>query len=182
MTPVGHSLFGATIAVAAAPRTMSRTARLAMMGAFVVLANVPDISVRGWGHHRYDISHSLFVNLGLIVTASMVAIFLHRARYIAVGPRIIIAGGLAWLSHLLLDSFYNHGLGIAIYWPFSSARLALPIPWFSVLHRSLPHADYHAVRVMSIELAAYGSLFLVVLLIRRAVSKRLACAGGRSRE
>jgi hypothetical protein len=31
-----------------------------------------------------------------------------------------------------LDSLYNHGHGVAIFWPLSDVRLALPIPWFAV--------------------------------------------------
>ena len=34
--------------------------------AFVALANLPDWPLPNWGHDRHDISHSIFVNVGLI--------------------------------------------------------------------------------------------------------------------
>jgi hypothetical protein len=30
------------------------------------------------------------------------------------GWLVLAGGGVAWLSHLLLDTFYNHGLGLAM--------------------------------------------------------------------
>ena len=76
----------------------------------------------------------------------------------------MIGGSFAWLSHLLLDSFYNHGKGIAIYWPFSNARLALPIPWFDVGAGSLAHL----LQVFLIEFISYIPFLLLALLIRQS--------------
>jgi membrane-bound metal-dependent hydrolase YbcI (DUF457 family) len=171
MTPVGHSLFGASLAVAAMPRGASRRRRLAMLVSFAALANIPDLRLPMWGHERYDISHSIFVNAGLIALLAVTLVFLPRARRAVGGTAVIICGAAAWLSHLLLDSFYNHGKGVAILWPFSKGRLALPISWFDNLHLPLPHFGWHTARVMGIELLAYGTLFVLVCLARRLIDR-----------
>ena len=50
-----------------------------------------------------------------------------------VGSRVLVAWSLAWLSHMVLDAMYNHGLGIGVFWPFSDAHLVLPLPSSSLL-------------------------------------------------
>ncbi len=167
MTPVGHSLVGASIGLLAASSSAGRWMKLAIIAAFVVLANIPDAHLPGWGHDRYDISHSIFVNAGLIAVIGTGLALLPRLRRRIGGSRIIFGGAAAWLSHLLLDSFYNHGLGVAIFWPLSSVRLALPLPWFETLRRPFPFFDSHSARVMAIELVAYGSLLVLVWVGRR---------------
>lgn len=164
MTPVGHTLAGLAIATVAMPRDWSVRSRFATTAALVVLANAPDIPLPGWGHDRYDISHSIFVTLvGVLATAAVVRL--------AAGPgripwRLYLAGGLAWYSHLLMDSFYNHGKGIAIYWPFSDGRLALPVPWFSTMNpRDL--FSLHNLQVWTIELAVFGAILFGAIAWRK---------------
>ncbi|NLX99936.1 MAG: hypothetical protein GXY83_27880 [Rhodopirellula sp.] len=65
MTFVGHGIAGATIAVAVLPRDASVRSIIPTIIAFAVLANLPDAHFPGWGHDRYDISHSVFVTLVL---------------------------------------------------------------------------------------------------------------------
>ena len=69
-----------------------------------------------------------------------------------IGSYIVIIGALiAWSSHFLLDAFYNHGRGVGIFWPFSSSKLALPVPWFSTLQINLPLlSSYRRVRRLHI--------------------------------
>jgi hypothetical protein len=189
MTPVGHSLVGASIGVISMPPLKSLRARLAFVFAFAALANVPDLAIPGWGHDRYDVSHSLWVNLTLIAA---VAVVLRSSLYTmgklsripdrengtvsspnaAISTVVILAGSMAWLSHLLLDSFYCHGNGIAIFWPFSNAHLALPIPWFDNLSASPPPLTIHTLRVCTIELLFYFPLLLTTLFCRRVLRSR----------
>lgn len=127
MSPVGHSLIGLAIGLSVSrPRE-----RLWVLPAFVVLANLPDGPLPGWGHDAYHVSHSLLVNLALI--AATVGVL---RRWL--GGRLLAAGAAAWLSHLLLDSFYNHGLGVQIGWPLIDYRLNLPIPWLRTLDVAQP--------------------------------------------
>jgi len=166
MTTVGHSLAGASIGVLCMPRFPSRLWRAVLIGGFIVLANVPDAPAPGWGHFRYDISHSVFVNLGWIAAAAGGPFLVRSARRAIGGWRVVAGGGAAVLSHLLLDSFYNHGYGVAITWPVSQARLNLAMPWFSVLHGGWK-LDAHTLQVVWVETLFYGTLLAVCVLVRR---------------
>ena len=166
MTQVGHALTGAAIGVLCLPPHLSKRVAGGHFVACALLANVPDFGFKNWGHDRYDISHSVFVNL-LIILAVMAGLWLlPGVRTRVSGGTIMLGGAASWLSHLLLDSFYNHGLGVAIFWPFSTARLALPIPWFSVLNSPLP-ITWQAVQVWGIELVSFLPLLLLAMGLRR---------------
>lgn len=167
MTPVGHTLTGLALGVLTLPRRATgwhRTLHLAVYGA---LASVPDFPLPHWGHERYDISHSVFVNallIGLCIT--LLAVW-STARQRAGGWSVVVGGGLAWLSHLLLDAFYNHGLGVAIFWPFSPARLVLPIVWFTTLPSLHPPLTWDVARIFAVEGLVYGGVLLGALGVRR---------------
>ena len=163
MTEVGHVITGATIGVLSMPKEITAKQKTIHIIAFMLVATIPDWPFKNWGHDRYYFSHSLFVTL-LFIALLFIAFFFSKNLRNRVGNwPVMMAGALAWLSHLLLDSFYNHGKGIAIYWPFSNARLALPIPWFDVGTGSLAHL----MQVFLIEFISYSPLLLVALLIRR---------------
>ena len=172
MTTVGHSLMGMAIAVACLPSDFSKTARTIGFLSFIVLANLPDAPLSGWGHDRYDISHSLFVN------SCFIALFILGASIWCQGQwswtrewRVAVGAASAWLSHLLLDTFYNHGRGLAMFWPVSEAHLALPIPWFKTLHGSSSPFIRHSMNVFGIECLAYGTFLLLVLAWRYRLVK-----------
>ena len=61
---------------------------------------------------------------------------------------------------------------IAIFWPLSSARLALPIACFQTVHRPLLSNDLHNVRVFGMEFLLYGAILLAVLTGRWLVHKK----------
>ena len=166
MTQVGHALTGAAIGVLCLPPHLSKRAAGGYLVAFALLANVPDFGFKNWGHDRYDISHSVFANL-LIILALAAVFWLLPVVRARIGRRVFLGGAASWLSHLLLDSFYNHGLGVAIFWPFSTTRLALPIPWLSVLNSPLP-ITWQAVQVWAIELVSFLPLLLLAIRLRRA--------------
>ena len=176
MTPVGHTLTGIAIGLLAAPHGWPRRGVLVSLGVLAVLANVPDFALPGWGHDAYRISHSVFVNAALIAVAAGLVWAVGRWRGFSIRKGLLVAGVVAWLSHLLLDALYNHGLGIAIYWPVSSARLALPLPWLSTLRASPPPADLHTLTVFAIELVMFGSLLVGGLCIRILMARRTVAA------
>jgi membrane-bound metal-dependent hydrolase YbcI (DUF457 family) len=166
MSPVGHSLVGLTFATIAAQPNQSYRTRIGIAAAFIALASLPDWPLPNWGHDRYDISHSIFVNLGLV--ALTVGFWKANLRFRSrVSSRTFFFGIAAWLSHLLLDSFYNHGRGVAIFWPLSDGRLKFPIPWFSTLDLSQPIWGLHNMSVFAIELLAYSPLLVVALIARK---------------
>jgi inner membrane protein len=86
------------------------------------------------GHRGF--SHSLLFALGLATLAVAGASLLRSSR-----PLAFIFVGLAALSHPLLDMITNGGLGVALWWPWSSARVFAPWQVIEVsplsLHRLL---------------------------------------------
>ena len=128
MTTLGHILAGTAVGIVVMPGHLSMGKRLLHLGIFTLLPNIPDLPLPYWGHDRYEISHSIFINALL---CSFVAACL--LKYNKTTPQLIVAGTIAWLSHLLLDSFYGDGLGVPILWPFSDFRAHLPLPWFAVI-------------------------------------------------
>ncbi|MBT3201808.1 MAG: metal-dependent hydrolase [Phycisphaerales bacterium] len=172
MTYIGHTLTGLAIGAAVLPGGLSRRRMLLGMAVFALLADVPDFPLRGWGHDRYDISHSIFVNGGIIAVVLLGLWILGKWKGLRVPLGVRVGGVCAWFSHMLLDSMYNHGLGIRIYWPVSSESLVLPVPWFSTLEYSPPPMNAHTARVFAIELACYLPLLLVVLIVRHGLILR----------
>jgi membrane-bound metal-dependent hydrolase YbcI (DUF457 family) len=167
MTAIGHALTGAAIGVAVLPAGSSRVRQVAQPAAFAILAQAPDIPFGDWGHEVYFYSHSLLANLLFVLLAGLLLSFSRTVCRRIGGWPVLAGGGLAWISHLLLDSFYNHGQGIGIFWPFSEGRLSLPIPWFSPLYGGLLPLTAEKVRILLIETASYLPLFIVAVLGRR---------------
>ena len=83
----------------------------------------------------------------------------------------MVLGSAAWLSHLLLDSFYNHGRGIAIYWPFSDGRLNFSMPWFNTLDLSQSAISQHNLTVYWIEFVAYLLVLIIAIVIGTMVRR-----------
>lgn len=161
MSPVGHTLTGMAIGVLAVPTQKPLQRAGFTLFSITLLAHVPDVPLPFWGHADYQLSHSLFVNLGLMVVAALAFGLVYRQRAGVVPWRLLAAGTTAWLSHFLLDSFYNHGRGVAIYWPISTATLALPLPWFTTVKGNPPPLDATNLKIYAIELAFYLPLVLL---------------------
>jgi len=140
---------------------------------FALLADIPDFPFPGWGHYKYHISHSIFVNCGLIAIALLGLAVARMWKGLRIPKRVVAGGVVAWASHFLLDSMYNHGLGIRIYWPLGSGSLVLPVPWFSTLEHSPPPLNTHTFRVFAIELVCYSLLLGAVLVARRALKRKI---------
>ena len=164
MTPVGHCTVGAAIAIATLPRQHSGKRAAVQIGVFAFAAIIPDLQFPGWGHHPHFISHSLLVTLALIGAGCLLLALCQPARQRLGGWLAIGGGSMAWLSHLLLDSFYNHGLGIDILWPVSNFRLVLPIPWLAVFDSTWGPLSPQALRLEGLELATFLPLVALALL------------------
>lgn len=179
MTPVGHSLVGATIGAVFTSQLPSVQQRFAVILAMVLWANVPDLPLPGWGHSRYRVSHSVFVGIILLACSSMVLRGFQFTRTTMGTWPLIFAGALALFSHYLLDSFYNHRKGIAVLWPFSCARIAIPIPWFTTM-KTDPLLCWSNAKVWGIELLCFGTMSGGVLLLCRIyktfVVNKCSCA------
>lgn len=133
---------------------------------FILIANIPDIPLPRWGHDFYRFSHSLLVNLLLFLFGMILFHKLLQKIYspIRIGS-ISFFIGLAWFSHLLLDSFYNHRLGVIIGWPFSETSLNLPIPWLSVQQNSFFPITIENLRIWGIELITFSPLVILAIIV-----------------
>jgi membrane-bound metal-dependent hydrolase YbcI (DUF457 family) len=168
VTTIGHSLTGLSLAALTLPSGQSRRWYVVTTVIFVVFANLADFPLPGWGHSAYHISHSVFVTA--LLASLMTLLLLWPTFNDRVGARVIAAWSIAWLSHLPLDSMYAHGQGIAIFWPFSAAHLAMPVPWFETV--SLPAKSPQNLRVFAIETMVFGAVLIACLGLRRARSRR----------
>jgi hypothetical protein len=164
MTSVGHSLVGLSFGALAIPRSWRGRPKALAFGVFGLLAGGPDLPAPSWGHSEYLVSHSIFVNLALVAVVAALAAASPRLRSALGGWPVVCAGAAAWLSHLLLDSFYSHGKGIRIFWPLSLDALSLPVPWFDVLYLGIP--GHAALEIFAVEFAFYGALLGLCLLWR----------------
>lgn len=169
MTPVGHILTGSTMFVLFSRQRLSARLKVPLLSAFIVCACIPDLQIPYWGHHKYLISHSIFVNLAIISLVCLLLLFADRVRDKIGGWKTITGCSLAWLSHLVLDSLYNHAKGVAIFWPVSDARLKLPLPWFTTLESSPAPLNWHTVRVCAVELMVYVPILLLAICAKRIV-------------
>lgn len=177
MTFVGHSLLGAALAQITLPAGASRKQWFMVVNLYVLLAFFPDLPLPGWGHSAYFFSHSLFVNLLLVIPLTFVGC--RNGTRTPLNTRPLVLGAAAvWLSHFPLDALYNHGQGVAIYWPLSSASLNLALPWFETLDMHVPLTAARNVRVFLIEFLVYLPLFLLALGGRYAWLRRRLPSGG----
>lgn len=171
MTSVGHTLTGFGLATLLLPASERPLWRRPVLHLCAFAANVPDLPLPGWGHDRYEVSHSLFVTLALLAVLAAAPLASGPLRERLGGYPVLLAVSAAWFSHLLLDSLYSHGRGIGILWPLSDAHLALPVSWFHTL-RLDPWAQAHNLRVLAVELAFYGPLLALCVLLRRRRVRR----------
>jgi membrane-bound metal-dependent hydrolase YbcI (DUF457 family) len=167
---MGHSLVGLAFAALAMPVGAKRKTKICLPVVFVALANLPDWPIPNWGHDRYDISHSIFVNLALILIVATCCLSIPRTRTVVSYGRVLLGAG-AWLSHLLLDAFYGHGRGIATCWPIFAGRLNFAMPWFETLDLSQSMLSPHNLSVFGIELLAYFPLLVLAVVVAK-FSKR----------
>lgn len=165
MTPVGHVLAGVAIGVLCMPDFAYRRHRFKHLALFAGAATLPDWPFPCWGHVRYDISHSLFVTILSILIFAMIYSLTASGRD-GRGWNFFGCIALAWLSHLLLDSFYNHGYGVAIYYPFSQGRLILPVPWLSVAIDPRHPFTNDNLRIVILECLTFSPCITVTLVMR----------------
>lgn len=88
----------------------------------------------------------------------------------------MIGMAIAWFSHLLLDSLYNHAIGMHIYWPFSEAKFALPVSWLSIGDKD--HIfSLHNVKVALLEILTFGPLLLLAFVMKKFTPPKSTAVG-----
>jgi inner membrane protein len=169
MASIGHiavGLVGARVLLHGQRRHLGRA-----MVLLSLLSLLPDADVVGfglgiryadtWGHR--GASHSLFVAALLGGLAAWGAPRLGFSR-----ARLGWVVGLVVASHGLLDALTDGGLGPALFWPFSDARVfapvqPLPVAPIGVLRMFTPRG----LTVMAAEVLAFLPLWLYALWPRR---------------
>lgn len=107
--------------------------RLLLAGA--IASDLPDLDVvafrlgipyaSGFGHRGF--THSIFFALAVAALGAF------GSRYFRASPLITFAFLFAsTVSHGVLDSFTNGGLGVAFFWPLSSERFFAPFQFIEV--------------------------------------------------
>lgn len=175
MTVIGHTLAGLSVAALCVPRRWSWPAQLTAGAVVTLFADVPDLPIPPfWGHYMYRVSHSLFVAMGILVPMVVAGWFVFRRSGGLWG--VTIGCACAWLSHLLLDCAYNHGIGLRMGWPFTKKlQISLALPWFSV-NKNGWELTWNDARIALIEIAFYGIILAACLIARRFWGRRQPAA------
>ena len=168
MTYVGHSLMGVSLGVLLCPARWRGWRRAGFLTLCAASASIPDIPTPYWGHHRYDISHSLVLMLGLWLAAYLLIRLGEGLAKRRIPRRVLLAVAVCWLSHFALDLCYNHGYALRAFWPISRARIpfTFSMPWFNIMD---PNDRFgpHSLRVYLIELLFWGGVLSGCIAARR---------------
>ena len=159
-SPVGHALGGLAVGLLGSewPGATNRaTTRAPWLGRpagraalFAVLACSPDLDLLVGAHSMY--THSL----GAAVAVTVMLFAWLR------DPRIALAGGAAYASHVLFD-WMGHDtsppLGVMALWPLSMEHYMAPVPVLGPVSRRywLPGFWMHNFKVVLSELALFGA-------------------------
>ena len=168
MASVGHVVVGLAAGRFLAPRVEG--SRLKWSVGLSLLSLAPDLDVIGfafgiaygdtWGHR--GATHALCFGMLIGVLAGLRALFSrHLSRHQVVA--IAIGCGAVWMSHGLLDALTDGGLGAALGWPFTDARLFFPIRPLPVAPLGLGYLSLHGLLVSLEELAWFLPLIVYVL-------------------
>lgn len=165
MTTFGHSLTGMALLTLIIPERLSWLQRLLWIIAFIAISNIPDWPLPIWGHRQLAISHSLWVNLSLYTTlAALVWRYLPEKIE---KPTLLMTVGLAWLSHIGLDTLYGDLPGVVISWPFSDGMASFPLPWLKTLPHVPPPFDFRVIKILFFEFITFSPLILLAYGLRR---------------
>lgn len=171
--PVAHGLLGASIVAALHPRSArGRDVIPLLVGA--ILANAADFDFllvfafqsKAW--HR-GFSHSLVFALLVCV---LPALLLGKQQL-----KKVLVYGLAFASHGVLDYVTSkQGSGVALLWPFSTARLKFG--WLGLSEVPSKLTPVEIIEALAVEIALFTPLLLAIWLIRRALAKKADSTAG----
>jgi inner membrane protein len=176
MASVGHIAVGL-----AAARTLDRghTPRWPSVVAWCTLSLLPDVDVIGfalgveyadaWGHRGATHSVAMAAALGL-------AIGLCARWFGRPAMRTALFASLILISHPLLDTMTDGGLGCALWWPLDLSRYFAPWRPIPVAPIGLHLATAEGARVVLTELILFAPLFLVAVRYARLSARPLYVA------
>jgi membrane-bound metal-dependent hydrolase YbcI (DUF457 family) len=171
--PVAHGLIGASVVVALRSPSKSQGWGLLLLGA--LLGICPDFDYglnwlpigRGGWHHGFTHSFAFALVVGIAT-----ALVLREWNF-----RSVITFAAAPLSHSLLDFLMTESRGVALFWPFTNWRYRMQL--FSPIDYTWNSARWSAmivdlVQISLVELVMFGSIFLIVMVARKRVLKRVS--------
>jgi inner membrane protein len=177
MASLGHVAVGMAAARGLLPGGASTRRLAGGMTGLSLLSLLPDADVVGfrlgipygaeWGHR--GASHSLAVAVLVGGLAALLAPRLGLARL-----RGGLTVGLVVASHGLLDALTDGGLGAALLWPFSHARLFAPLRPLPVAPIGAGMLSARGLFVSAVEVLAFLPLWLFALWPRRGAPGRTA--------
>ena len=164
MPGFGHIAVGMLVARLRAERGTSRRALAASMAAWSALSLAPDLDVIGFhfgvpycapfGHR--GATHSFVAALaGAALTAAVDAT---RRKRVSWGLALSALAVLA--SHGVLDSMTDGGRGVALLWPFTTARFFAPFRPIPVAPIGIAIFSAYGAQVTAIEVLMFAPLWL----------------------
>lgn len=144
--------------------------------AWSALSLLPDVDVIGfglgvryedeWGHR--GATHSLAFSIALALTIGLAAWLATRSRRSA--ARIAVLASAVLVSHALLDTMTDGGLGCALLWPFDLTRYFAPWNPIPVAPIGLSFLSVYGFGVALIELMLFAPIFWFALSTSRVTT------------
>jgi inner membrane protein len=163
MASLGHVAVGMA---AARVYNRGRLPRWALVAAWSALSLLPDLDVIGfglgvqyadpWGHR--GATHSLTLSIVLGVAVGVVAALSKRPS-----GRIAVFAAAVLVSHALLDTMTDGGLGCALLWPFDLTRYFAPWRPIPVAPIGLYMFSVYGAIVVAVELVLFSPVLLFAL-------------------
>ena len=172
MTSLGHTLVGVSIAMLCTPAKYDMRRRMMVISAVILIASLPDWPIPGWGHQHLDISHSIIVNMALLLCL-LVAAGWRTGKMLQQNRKLVVGIIIAWMSHFLLDTLYGDS-SLHMLWPVSEVGVSLPVPWLKTMPHVPPPFDQSIMTIFLFETMTFLPLVLVasVLCLRKKSQKR----------
>jgi inner membrane protein len=170
MATLGHIAVGMAAARLVDDRDAARQRLAVAMILLALLALAPDLDVIAfalripyeaeWGHR--GAAHS--IGLALLVSLALgAAAWPGQLPPVRTGLAVFVATA----SHGLLDTLTDGGLGIALFWPLSNARLFAPVQPLPVAPIGPAFLSARGLAVALFELVVFAPVFAVALWPRR---------------
>ena len=175
MASLGHLAVGMAAARIYGAQRPGRRASLAAILFWSAISFLPDADVVGfglgvryedeWGHR--GATHSLLFSVAIGAAIGIAAPLFGRSRL-----RTGLIGSLVLVSHALLDTLTNGGLGCALWWPFDSSRYFAPWTPIPVSPIGLSFLSPYGLFVAITELLLFAPLIWVALRSRNPAPTR----------
>ncbi len=143
---------------------------VASAAAWSAISMLPDADVIGfalgiqygdeWGHR--GATHSLAFSLAVGLVIGVVA-----KRFSLQGMRIGLIASAVLVTHAVLDTLTNGGLGCALLWPFDLTRYFAPWNPIPVAPIGLGYLSAYGLRVAAIEVVLFAPVWAFALWPRR---------------